>query len=112
MKKRFKYLRTLANIFKILGILLTAFSLLGGIITLVLSSSGGNFWTLFGYDAYTGEMTGLMIGVLLLVVGILAGLMVYGFGELIFVLLSIEENTYRSSIFLEDMQKEEEEIPF
>jgi len=102
MKKRFKFLRTLANIFKILGILLAALSLLGGIILVVLSLS------LFGLDAATGYSVGLASGIITLVCGVLCGLMVYGFGELVYVLISIEENTYKTSVFLEGMQKDED----
>ncbi|MHB8806043.1 MAG: hypothetical protein ACYC59_00520 [Anaerolineaceae bacterium] len=108
MKKRFKFLRTLANIFKILGILLAALSLLGGIILIVLSLSNGNFWSLFGLDAATGYSVGLASGIITLVCGVLCGLMVYGFGELVYVLISIEENTYKTSVFLEGMQKDED----
>ncbi len=108
MKKRFNFLRTLANIFKILGILLAAIFLLGGIILIVLSMSNGNFWSLFGLDAATGFSVGLATGIITLVAGVLCGLMIYGFGELIYVLISIEENTYKSSVFLEGMQKEED----
>jgi len=108
MKKRFKFLRTLANIFKVLGILLAAISLVGGIILVVLSLSNGNFWTLFGLDAASGYFYGLSVGIITLVLGILEGLLIYGFGELIYVLISIEENTHKSSLFLEAMQKDEE----
>jgi hypothetical protein len=108
MKKRFKFLQTLANIFRILGVLICALSLLGGIILIVLSFSNGNFWTLFGYTANDGALTGVTVGVVVLLAGILTGLITYGCGELIFVFLSIEENTHRTSIFLEEMQKEQE----
>jgi len=108
MKKRFKFLRTMANIFKVLGILLAAFSLVGGIILVVLSLSNGNFWTLFGLDAASGYFYGLSGGVFVLIFGVLEGLIIYGFGELIYVVIAIEENTYKSSLFLESMQKEEE----
>jgi len=108
MKKRFKFLRTLANIFRILGIITAALALLGGIILIVLSLSGGNFWSLFGYDAYNGALTGITAGVIALITGVLSGLIVYGFGELVFVLIDIEENTHRTSVFLEEMQKEQD----
>jgi hypothetical protein len=108
MKKRFNFLRTLANIFKILGILLAAISLLGGIILNFLSMSNGNFWSLFGYDASTGFSIGLTAGIITLIAGLLSGLMVYGFGELIYVLISVEENTYKTSVFLEGMQKDQD----
>ncbi|KUK46176.1 MAG: Uncharacterized protein XD73_0942 [Anaerolinea thermophila] len=108
MNKRFKYLRTLANIFKILGIILAALSLLGGIVVIVLGTSNGNFWRLFGLSPAVGEETGIAAGIIILVVGILGGLIEYGIGELIFVLLSIEENTYKTSVFLEEIQQDEE----
>ncbi|NMB62592.1 MAG: hypothetical protein GYA18_09690 [Chloroflexi bacterium] len=108
MKKRFKFLRTLANIFRILGVIACALSLLGGIILIVLSISNGNFWSLFGYSAYDGALTGITTGVIALVTGLLTGLVTYGYGELIFVFLAIEENTHRTSVFLEEMQKEQE----
>ena len=108
MKKRFKFLRTLATIFKILGILLAAIALVGGIILIVLGLSNGSFWSYFGLDASTGLTVGLGSGVLILICGILCGLMLYGFGEMIYVFISIEENTYKPSVFLEEMQKDEE----
>ena len=108
MNKRFKYLRTLANILKILGIILAALALLGGIVMIVLGTSNGNFWRLFGLSPAVGAETGIIAGIIILVVGILGGLIEYGIGELIFVLLSMEENTYKTSVFLEGNQKDEE----
>jgi len=108
MNKRFKFLRTLANIFKILGIILAALSLVAGIVVFVLGTSNGSFWRLFGLSAAAGAETGITAGLVILIVGILGGLIEYGIGELIFVLLSIEENTYKTSIFLEANQIDEE----
>ncbi|NMC46926.1 MAG: hypothetical protein GYA52_08855 [Chloroflexi bacterium] len=107
MKKRFKFLRTMANIFRILGVIICALSLLGGIILIVLSISNSNFWSLFGYSSYDSVLT-VTIGVVALVSGLLTGLITYGYGELIFVFLAIEENTHRTSVFLEEMQKEQD----
>lgn len=107
MKKRYKFLRTLANIFKIIGVLVTALSLLGGIISIVLAFGSSNIWGLFGYDAASGAAAGFSLGVSVLLGGVLSGMIIYGYGELIFVFLSIEANTYKTSLLLEEMQEEE-----
>jgi hypothetical protein len=101
MKKRFRFLRTLANIFKIIGVIISALSLLSSIILLAFSLSGGEIWSLFGYDPYSGVLTSIAFAVLILVVGVLAGLFDYGLGELIYLLLSIEENAYQINMKLE-----------
>jgi len=108
MKKRFKFLQTLSTIFKILGILFAALSLIGGIVLLALIFNNSLIWSYFGLNAESGFSIGLSAAILIIIVGILNGLFVYGFGEMIEVLISLEENTYKASIFLEAMQKDEE----
>jgi len=108
MKKRFGILRVISIIFKVKGVIVAAATLLAALFTLVMSVGGGNVWELVGVDASTGLFAAILAAILELVVGALLALMLYGAGELITLLLDVEENT-RSAVSLLD--KSNEELP-
>ena len=108
MKKRFGVLRVLANVLKVLGIIAAAGAVLGGIGTLIASFVGGDLWSMIGYDSGAGILVGLMGSFAIVVVGLVYAVMLYGYGELLMLLLSMEDNTFRTVKLLEDVVKEEE----
>ena len=108
MKKRFGLLRVIAVIFKVKGVIVAAATLLAALFTLVMSVGGGNVWEMVGVDASTGLFAAILAAIIEVVVGALLALMLYGAGELITLLLDVEENT-RSAVSLLD--KSNEELP-
>ena len=105
MKKRFQVLRIIATIFRVLGIVIAAVALVAALITLVMSLAGGQVWRLFGIDANTGFFGGLIAAFLEILLGALYALIMYGYGELISLLLALEENTHNTVLLLEKSSK-------
>jgi hypothetical protein len=105
MKKRFQVLGVIATVFRVLGIVIAAVSLVAALIILVMSMAGGQVWQLFGIDANTGFFGGLVAAFLMILVGALKALIMYGFGELINLLLALEENTHNTVSLLEKSAK-------
>ena len=107
MKKRFGVLRLLATILKVLGIVVAAFAVLGGLGTLIMSFAGGDLWSSIGYDANSGFFVGLIGSFGIVIGGILYAVILYGYGELLLLLLSMEDNTFKTVKLLEDVVKDD-----
>jgi hypothetical protein len=107
MNKRFGVLRFLSAILKILGVVVAAMSVIGGIACIGLSSLGADLFTEMGIDSATGSYITLFGAFMVVVVGILYAILLYGYGELLMVLVNIEDNTFRTVALLEDVTKEE-----
>lgn len=105
MKKRFQVLRVIATVFRVLGIVIAAVALVAALITLVMSLAGGQVWGLFGIDANTGFFGGLIAAFLIILLGAFKALILYGSGELISLLLALEENSYNTVLLLEKSTK-------
>ena len=107
MEKRYHALRTIATIYKVLGIIGIILALLFSLGICVSSTLGGSVLGQLTQDRYSGAggLGGLLIG---LVIGFTAfilygglGLTMYAIGEGIYLFLSIEENTRATSIWLQ-----------
>ena len=109
MKKRFGVLRILSGVLKILGIVVAAFSVLGGLGTLIMSFAGGDLFSTLGVDANSGFFVGLISSFGIVIVGIFYAVFFYGFGELLMLLLSMEDNTFKTVKLLEDVIKDDQE---
>ena len=107
MKKRFGVLQLIATIMKVLGIVVAALGVLGGLGTLIMSIAGGDMWSSLGYDANSGFFVGLIGSFGILIGGILYAVILYGYGELLLLLLSMEDNTFRTVKLLEDVVKDD-----
>ncbi len=107
MKKRFSVLRLFASILKILGIVTAALAVLGGLIAFVMAFAGGDFYQTMGLDSTSGILAGLFTAFLIVVIGALNAIFFYGFGELLMLLISMEENTFKTVTLLEDVTSEE-----
>jgi hypothetical protein len=107
MKKRFGVLRILASVLKVLGIVVAAFAVLGGLGALIISIAGGNLWSSFGVDANSGFLVGLAGSFGIVVLGVLYAVILYGFGELLILFLSMEDNTFKTVKLLEDVIKDD-----
>lgn len=90
MKKKFGVLRLIAWVLRILGALALIAALIAAVASVVVgftrgSGTMGHFWS--------GGMMGYWGGFNFLLMGLFSGIMLYGAGEVIDLLLSIEENT-------------------
>jgi len=109
MKKRFGVLRILATIMKVLGIITAALAVLGALGTLIASFAGGDLWSMLGYDANSGFFVGLLGSFGILILGVLYAVIMYGYGELLMLLISMENNTFKTVQLLEEVIKDDQE---
>lgn len=108
MEKRYKALRAIGSIYKIFGIIsaaLTILSILGiCAATLLGGATLDSFNNEFGSFSGLGLMGGALGGLILAFFTILSGggaaLTCYAFGEGIFLLIAMEENTRASAALL------------
>ena len=108
MRSKFPVLHVIVWIFRILGVLVLIMSLVAGIAGLV-----GGFTRGFGMmDRYQfGPMMGYRGGFGMFFGGLLSGIFLYGFGEVIAVLLSIEENSRSNRRLAEEKPQVTPETP-
>lgn len=96
MEKRFSSLHVIGRLLRIIGaaeIVIATVSLI--LIPLVMSGSDAMLHEIFPLIAVPGSgmVTGSVLGVVVFIVGVAAGLLTYAAGELFKLLLAIEENT-------------------
>jgi hypothetical protein len=107
MEKKFRVLRIVATIIKVLAWIILVLGVLGGCLTLgggllaggTGSRGGGEFGPL------AGLLTGAFGGIFVIIFSVLEFLFLYAFGELIHLLLALEENTRLTAERLQAMQK-------
>jgi len=109
MKKRFGVLRILATVLKILGIVVAAFAVLAGLGTLFMSFASGDLFPALGIDMNSGFFAGLISSFIIVIIGIFYAVFFYGSGELLVLLLSMEDNTFKTVKLLEDVIKDDQE---
>ena len=107
MKKRFGVLHFLASVLKILGIVAAALAALGGLITFIMSFAGGGMMSAFGFDTSGGILVGLFTAFVIILFGAIYALFLYGYGELLMLLISLEENTHKTTTLLEEVINED-----
>lgn len=108
MRNRFPVLHVIVWIFRVLGVLVSIVALIAGIVGLV-----GGFTRGFGMmDRYHFvPMMGVRGGFGMFFGGLLSGIFLYGFGEVVAVLLSIEENTRVNRCIVEEKPQTPSEPP-
>lgn len=94
MEKKYRALRIISIIYKIIGVIIMVFAVLGAIGVLLTGASGGGSTASFGdADVQLGIVGGVFGAVFFLISGILSGVFIYGFGDLLMLLINTEENT-------------------
>jgi hypothetical protein len=96
MGNKFRVLRVVATIIKILAWIVLVLGVLGGCASLVLGLMGGAGGTPRGGGAelaILGGLFGAFSGVVVIIFAALQFLFLYAWGELIYLLLALEENT-------------------
>jgi len=110
MEKRYKALRIIGTLYKVLGIIMLSVTVLVVIGICGTSIIGGaaieNFSREFGSGAnFTGffgsAFGGLMVSLVVILYGGIISLTTYAFGEGIYLLLAMEENTRSSAMLLQ-----------
>lgn len=108
MQRKFPVLHVIVWIFRVLGVLVLIAALIAGIAGLFSGFTRGfGMMDRFQY----GPMMRFHGGFIPLVSGLLSGIFLYGFGEVIAVLLSIEENTRSNRRLAEEKPQTQAEPP-
>ncbi|MBM3129361.1 MAG: hypothetical protein FJ009_12145 [Chloroflexi bacterium] len=97
MEKKFKILRIVAFIWKILAWVILVVSTLGGCGALVVALTAGNQLarqsSAFGLGTLGGAAGGIVLALIALLVGVFYFISLYAVAEMIDVVLALEENT-------------------
>jgi hypothetical protein len=106
MEKRFRALRFIGTLYKILAwislvgsILFSLFLVIGGVAGGLGAASGQGDNGMLGLPI-AGAVGGILGGVVAMLVGLLYFLLLYAISEAIYVVLSIEENTRMTAVAL------------
>lgn len=108
MTNRYRALRTIGMVYKVLGVIaaaLSALAILGVCATSLLGGAvGGGFARDFGGFAgslFSGILGGLLISLGVLLYGGVIAVTLYAFGEAIDLFISLEDNTRRTAELLQ-----------
>ncbi len=104
MGNKFRMLRIVSTILKILAWLVLVLGVLGGCATLVLGLAGGSS-ARGEFGPLAGLLSGAVGGVVLILFALLYFLFIYAYGELISLLIALEENTRLTAERLQSMSK-------
>ena len=102
MEKRYRALRLVGMMYKILGAVVLVLAIIGAIGVCLAGILGGQALSEFSRDfggdfrnlgIYSGALGGIISGVITLIGGGIGGLTLFATGEAIYLLMDIEENT-------------------
>jgi hypothetical protein len=97
MAKKFRILRIVAFLWKIVAWVILVISVLGGCGTIVMLATAGNQLarqsSVFGLGMLGGAVGGVVIAVIAILVGLFYFISLYAVAEMIDVALAVEENT-------------------
>jgi hypothetical protein len=104
MEKRFTALRIIATLYKIAGVIIAIFVLLGVVFT-VISPPAIDLGNGFSFSRQTGGLGilfAIFAAIIELLVGGLSALGVYAVGELLYLAIHVEENTRFTALIIRD----------
>jgi hypothetical protein len=114
MERRYKVLRFIATMMKVVGILTGILAILGAIsICGIFTSSGLAFEQILrnfgqdtrGFGAFAGILGGLFAGILPIILGASLALIMYAGGEAVNLQIDIEENTRSTVWYLQNQHR-------
>ncbi len=117
MQRRYRALRLIGTLYKLLGVIILILAILAALAFCGLSSLGGAALTQFNPNTPNLPVPiapvagGIVTGVIALLYGGLTGLALYGFGEGIYVLLALEENTRVTANLLQQSARAPAPVP-
>lgn len=103
MEKRFRALRIIATIYKIVAWIILIFGILIGFLYLAVFLIGGASTAGQGqgyYGLVGGGVIGVVFAAVILLYAAILFLVLYGAGEAIFLALAVEENTRETTLLL------------
>jgi hypothetical protein len=110
VEKKFKILRFIGSVYKIVGAIIAVLTILGSIGICVTTFVGGAFMGRmqreFGVPMAQSTLAGIFAAGSALISGAVLALTLYASGEGIFLLLSLEENTRATALYLQQYQEE------
>ncbi|MEW6567032.1 MAG: hypothetical protein AB1449_02475 [Chloroflexota bacterium] len=110
MEKRYGALRIVGTVYKVLGIIaavLTVLAVLAMCGTSVLGGAAlGSMGRQFGQDLgmggwFSGVMGGVFVSIAAILYGGIIAVTMYAFGEMIYLLIALEENTHTTAMMLQ-----------
>jgi hypothetical protein len=117
MEKKFKALRFIGTVYKVIGIIAGALTAISAIGFCLMSILGGSLFNAalnsvnqYGYGGsgssgpagvFGGILGGVIIGGLILLYGGITSITLYAFGEGIYLLIGLEENTRNTAFLLQ-----------
>jgi hypothetical protein len=109
VEKKFKILRIVAFVWKIVAWVILVISVLGGCGSLVMSLMAGNQLarqtSTLGLGMLSGAVGGIIIAVVAILVGLFYFISLYAVAEMIDVALALEENTRATAEQLKNITK-------
>ena len=106
-KKKFTVLKLISDVLKILAIITAVLTVLGALVAVIVSFAGGSLFTAMGMRAGDGLLAGIAGAFLIVLLGALYTLMLFGYGEMISLAIAVEENTDRTAQLLEKLAPKE-----
>jgi hypothetical protein len=114
MERRYHALRTIANVYRVLGyialvltilavIAICGFSVLGG--SVINSIAQQNGYSTNGSGLVGGLFGGVIASILVILYGGVVALALIAFGEGIYLLIAVEENTRKTALMVENQNK-------
>ena len=120
MEKKYGILRFIGSVYKVVGIIIGVLTLLGALGICLTSVLGSDIFNQmqrgFGMGVRTG-LAGVIGAVSTLISGAILALTLYATGEGVFLLISLEENTRATALYLrryagETHEEEPPEVPY
>jgi hypothetical protein len=109
MEKRYTALRIIATIYKVLGIIAAAITVIVALAFCLVSAIGGgslyNYYPRAWSGIFGGILGGLFLGVLVILYGGGMAITFFALGEGIDLLLALEENTRATTMLLQSQVK-------
>lgn len=111
MEPKFRALRTIGSIFRVVGYIVLVLTVLGALAVCGLTVVGGTLYQStaqqFGINSSGGGFLGglfggLIGGILIILYGGFISLWIVAIGELIYLLIGIEENTRKTTYMIEN----------
>ncbi len=114
MEQRYRALRTIGSIFRVVGYIILVLTILASVAICGLSVVSGSLMQSVSQDfgvSSTGAgflgglFGGLLLGILTILYGGMVALMLVALGESIYLLIGIEENTRKTTLLMESMNR-------
>jgi hypothetical protein len=114
MEHKYRALRTIGSIFRVVGYIILVLTILGALAACGLTVIGGTAaetasqelgLNSTGVGFLGGLFGGLLLGLVIILYGGLIALMMVAFGEGIYLLIDIEENTRKTGLLIENQAR-------